>query len=860
MSKIEIIISHSHADLDSLASMLLASKIYPNAKMVFTGDLNENVKEVVSLYGNYLNIYKSKDIDEKKVEKIIMVDTANEKRLGKFRSIINNSLLKVIVYDHHQTVYNNKKNWNYNLTKYGATTTYLLEKVLESGIKLSDYEATIVMMGIYEDTGSLTYSNTTVKDIESAAYLLGVGANLRLVSQFISKTMKKNQIDFFIELLQNGEVFEFVSNKVFIVSYYSDEYIGDLDIICNKIKDIEGVKGVFLIVGNNEHSYIVARSSSIDIRVNEILKRFNGAGHYNAAAASLKDIEFESIFENLKDEIYIKTTIGKRAKDIMTSPVKIISKETKIKDVYKIMIRFSYNGIPVIEKNKVIGLIRRRDVDKALKHGFSNAKVSVYMNKNIIFAGENTTIDELKKLILENDTGRIIIIDSNNSLRGIVSRSDILRSIYEHKKDITSKEYIFQDNLKEKLLSKFSEDIINIFNEIKKLSRKRDEKVYLVGGLVRDLIMDIENLDIDIVVEGNGIEFSRELFEILDAEKIVEHEKFKTATLDLGNDLKLDIASSRIEYYEYPSSLPTVEYGSLKQDLFRRDFTINAMALEIDDFHFGRLIDFFQGYEDIKNKRLRVLHSLSFIEDPTRIIRGIRFANRLDFEIEENSKKQINEAIENGFLNKLSWKRVKTEFMIIFKEKKANTAVEKLFQYGVVQAIHKNITYNKKLIHDMKNIKKYEKYINELKIEIWLIYFLTLLEELNSKDLEFVFRKFAFGEKFIEKFSYGKIKRDIILESIAKSEKNSDLYSSFEYLTKEMIIILLISSNYIIQEKIVYYLDNLMNIKSIIRGQDLIDINYIPKKNYSKCLKKIFEIQIDKDIKNKEELLEYIDN
>lgn len=860
MSKIEIIISHSHSDLDSLASMLLASKLYPNAKMVFVGDLNENVKEVVSLYGNYLNIYKSRDINEEKVEKIIIVDTSNEKRIGKFAKCLENTKIKVILYDHHEDKKNKNFNWEYHMTEYGATTTFLLEKIIEKNIEISDYEATIIMMGIYEDTGSLSYTNTTSNDIKAAAYLLEKGANIRLVAQFISKSMKKDQIDLFIELLQSGETLDFSAEKIFVAKHYSKEYIGDLDMITNKIKDIEGVKGVFILVGDFEHSYIVGRSSSPDIKINEILSFFNGGGHSNAGAASLKNKDFIETYSELKEEIYKKIGHGKIAQDIMTSPVKTVHEDIKIKDVYKIMLQFSYNGIPVVEKHKVVGIITRRDVDRALNHGFSNANVSVYMNKNIISANKNTSIDKLKKLILDNEIGRILILDLNKTLIGIVSRSDILRSIYEHKKNFTSKEYIFQENIKEKLLNLFTEDILNLFNEIKIISKKRNEKVYLVGGIVRDIILGIKNLDIDIVVEGDGINFAKDLFKKINGKNLTKHYKFKTAVLELDSNLKIDIASSRIEYYEYPTSLPTVEFGSLKQDLFRRDFTINSMALEIDDFNFGRLIDFYEGYKDIFDKKIRVLHSFSFIEDPTRIIRGIRFSNRLNFEIEENTKQYLNSAIENGFLNKLSWKRVLTEFIIICKEKDVKTAISKLFEYGVIAAIHPLIKYTKKIQKHIDYIKKYEEIIFFMKIETWLVYFLILLEDLESKELNFVFQKFAFSQKFIEKYNYGKVKRDSIINRINVAKENSELYYSLNKIPKEFLIILLISSNNEIQNKIIFFIKELSKEKPLITGKDLISLNYKPGEEFSEILEKLFRIQLDNGLKDKESLLRYIDN
>jgi tRNA nucleotidyltransferase (CCA-adding enzyme) len=385
---------------------------------------------------------------------------------------------------------------------------------------------------------------------------------------------------------------------------------------------------------------------------------------------------------------------GKKAIDIMNIPVRTILKDTKIKLAYKIMYRMGYGGLPIVEDGEVIGIITRNSVDKALNHGFSNAPVSAYMTSEIITGDKNLSIEELKALIVEKGIGRIPIVDDEKKIIGIVTRTDILNSIYSKNPIRKAKKLKFELDVKNNITEVVPQELTKLLKIIEKLSKKRDEKVFLVGGIVRDFILGINNKDIDIVVEGDGISFALELKEILNAKKIKIHEKFKTAMIIVSDDLKLDIASSRLEYYEYPTSLPVVEYGNIRDDMYRRDFSINAMALEIDSYNFGKLIDFYGGYNDLISKKIKTLHNLSFVEDPTRIIRAFRFAARYKFELGKDTKIFLKNAIADGFLKKISWPRVKQELEILFSDENLTRGMELLDRYNVFCEINPNIKYD----------------------------------------------------------------------------------------------------------------------------------------------------------------------
>lgn len=397
---------------------------------------------------------------------------------------------------------------------------------------------------------------------------------------------------------------------------------------------------------------------------------------------------------------------------------------------------------------------------------------------------------------------------------------------------------------------------LKLLHIIEALSKKRKEKVFLVGGIVRDFLLGINNKDIDIVVEGNGIEFAKDLKKLIKADNIRIHEKFKTAVLTINNELKLDIASSRTEYYECPGCLPIVYSSDIKADMYRRDFTINAMAFEIDNQNFGKLIDFYNGYQDLKDKKIRILHNLSFVDDPTRIIRAIRFVSRYNFDLEENTEFLLIDAINKNLLSKISWDRLKQEFKILFSDKNIEKSIEFLDKYNIFKEIHPNIVYNLKIRENIIKLQSHEYLLKNNKVKKWILVLLIISENLKKEELIFVLKKFDFSKKFISKFSYETTKKESILKKLMTSTKNSEIYSTLEEVSIELIILIYIQTNENkIMEKIEKYLYKLSKSKPLITGKDLIELGITPGKEFKKKLNEYFMKQLDLELPTKNKLL-----
>ena len=838
----EVIISHVHLDLDGFASMILAKKLHPLAILVLSGDVSDNLKELINFYRNEFDIHKASDIKPENINKIVMVDTSNFNRIGKFSILEKNLNIELIIYDHH--------------TKqgYGANSTLLLEKIFEKNIELSKLEATIALMGIYEDTGNFSFKNTSYLDMECGAKLLKIGANLETVIQYVSKSLTQHDLDFLLILMKNGEILEINHHKIFITFYESDTYYNGIDVLINKIMELEGSEACFIITGNTSRASIIGRSTTEKIPVNKILESFSSGGHIFAGSGMTKNKEFIEIKYLLLNSLNNNVLLGKLAKDIMKSPVKTVEPESKLKDVLKLISRFGYSGLPVVKDGQLLGIISRRDVEKTVSHGFGNAPIKAYMTKNLVVGKLHSTLDDIKILMVENEVSRIPIVE-NNKLLGIITRSDLLEGLYNEKSNrspsISKKPTEFYFDYIKKIPKQYE----IILKEIEKLANQRLENCYLVGGIVRDLLLGIENLDLDIVVEGDALSFGAELAKNLDISKIVNHETFRTCIIILKNGLNIDIASSRIEYYEYPTSLPTVDIGNIKEDLYRRDFTINSMAVKLNFGEFGKLIDYYGGYSDLQAKKIRILHNLSFIEDPTRIIRAIRFAVRYDFNFEDETFNFMTQAINDGFLNNLSWQRFKNELIIMLKEKSFEKALDYLIDLKIIEKIHPNIKIDNKTRTHLIEINNFKEYFEDLNIESWLLYLLVILENLDREQLNFIFKRFTFNEDFVKKYNFGKKIRLSISEEIVLCNKNSEIYEICHQIPKEILAIIFIEYK-ISREKIEIYFNRIIKTKPLVNGKTLINLGLKPSELFKNYLNKIYKIQLDNSKLSKDDLIE----
>ncbi|MFW5985187.1 MAG: CBS domain-containing protein [Halanaerobiaceae bacterium] len=727
----EIIVAHNITDLDGLAAMIAASKLYQQARPVFVGRLHRMVRNFMALYRDEFEILDLKDIDLKQVTRIIVVDTYELDRLGELSTFLDQveELPEIIVYDHHPHGPEDIPRVDLDMSQEaGSATTILINKIRAENYHLNPIEATICALGIYADTGKFTHLDTTSEDFTALSFLLESGANMKIINEFLVDELNSKQEQVFNQLQENRMNLTVEGVEVALFSLKYEKYVAGINNVTEKLKSVFNVSVIFVLVEMEGEVVVVARSSDEAVNVGRICSHLNGGGHSGAASGSLEmDLEQaeKKLIALLKKEI--KPPV--RVEDIMTKNVRTISPETEISRAEEIMNKYGHNGLVVCDDGEIKGIFSRRDIEKVKGHDLMHAPVKAYMSKNVIKIACGEPVNKARELMVKYNIGRLPVI-KNGVLQGIVTRSDLINSYYPQTEVPFNYQNIYGNSLVEinpqitditDKLEKMPSRVVNILKNVGEIGRDYSSRIYLIGGMVRDLLLGKENRDLDFVVEGDVEQLAEEISNFYGV-KGSYNDKFETATIEL-EDYDLDLAATRKEYYPSPGALPEVEAADILEDLFRRDYTVNALALNILPSFWGELLDFFDGRSDLEDGKLRILHRFSFLDDPTRIIRGVRLALELDFVLETETSQLAREALTAGDFSDLSFSRVFRELKLLFRNKIGDNFISLLQKYPVFQLFDLEVEIDEQLRKKLLEVEDFLAFLenNEYNIEKCLI-------------------------------------------------------------------------------------------------------------------------------------------
>jgi tRNA nucleotidyltransferase (CCA-adding enzyme) len=358
------------------------------------------------------------------------------------------------------------------------------------------------------------------------------------------------------------------------------------------------------------------------------------------------------------------------------------------------MQRTGFEGYPVVKDGRVIGLLTRRAVDRALTHKMGGRPVSSVMEPGTVTVAPGDPVEKLERLMIAHGWGQVPVVDAGGNIVGIVTRTDVL------KRWAASTPPAQRAEIAARLERSLAPELLALVRDIAATASQMGLSLFFVGGIVRDLLLGQPLYDVDFVVEGDAIALARRLA-LERSGRVKSHARFGTAKWILdprtlyvptpdGLGLRtLDFVTARTEFYTHPTALPQVERSSIKQDLHRRDFTINAMAVRLDPERFGELLDFYGGERDLRDGAIRVLHSLSFVEDPTRMLRAVRFEQRFGFRIEPRTQHLLSGALD--LLDRVSGPRLRNELELIFQEAEPEKAICRLAELGILARINPDL-------------------------------------------------------------------------------------------------------------------------------------------------------------------------
>ena len=734
----EVITTHTNADFDTLASMAAAKKLYPEGHLVFPGSLEKGLKSALEVMKLPYAFEKPKDIDLEDITRLILVDTRNPARIGRFAEITGKKGLDIHIYDHHPSQEGDIKGTLEVVEPYGSTTTILTLILKKRGILLSPDEATVLMAGIYEDTGSLSFPSTKKEDYEAALFLLSNGAVLTAVTGLLKKELTPDEIFALNELIRSEETYTINGVDVVIAMISAEDYKGDVAPLAHRLMDIERMRCLFLLAEVDDRIHIVIRSSTEKVDAGEVSHLLGGGGHPQAASATLKGLTLIQAKEEVLGALKKKAAPEKTAGDIMSFPPITVPPGAPLTEALKLMRRYNINAAPVVKDALLEGIITRQTLDRAIDHGLGTENVGEYMTTDVEWVTAETSISDIRKHVIAHGQ-RLLPVLKDGRVSGVITRTDLLKLLQEELGGMPSKEGRRKRLVSSLMKGQLPPWAYELLKDAGKTAEELGFQAYAVGGFVRDLLLRHENLDIDIVIEGDGIKFAGE-FSKKRRLKVKSHERFKTAVIIFPDGKRLDVATARLEYYERPGALPTVELSSLKLDLYRRDFTVNTLAIALNPERFGELIDFFGAEKDIKEKTLKILHNLSFVEDPTRALRAVRFSERFGFKIAKHTLNLMKNAVRLDILSHTSGARILDELKNILEGEKALSSLKRLSELGILSLIHKKIRWDEaaeKLFERAKETLYWYRFLyTQEKIDEWLVLFLALTDSLTREELK----------------------------------------------------------------------------------------------------------------------------
>jgi len=760
-----VIATHGNTDFDAFGAMLAARRLYPGAVATLSGSLNRNVREFYRLHADELDLVEASRLETDAICRLIVVETVHASRLGELEQVALDEGVEKAVFDHHA---GDPPEWaapeHVVISDDGALTTTLVGILAEREIAVTALEATVFALGIHEDTGSLTYVSATQRDAEALAWCLRHGASQELLAQFLHAPLGEDERDLLAAILDGLEPHDVAGVEVLVAAVAWPCYVDGISNLAHKVVDVTDCKALVLLVEMDARVFCVARSRTDEIDAGAIAELLGGGGHPRAASAISRE-GLDDALVRLEQGLASAARRPLTARPLMSTPARTIPPDETVARALVSCQRYAQSGILVAEDGRLVGVVAREDLDRAVAHGLSHAPVKAVMSGRVATSTPDTPVAELQSLLAAGND-RVAVLEGER-IAGVVTRSDVLKALGAQ----TAPPERPGPMLTEELAR--LERLQRVFETVAAVSEPY-EGVYLVGGTVRDILLGERSFDVDIAVEGDAIALAQALADALGG-RVRAHDKFGTAVVLYGEGERVDVVTARTEFYDAPAALPTVEHASIREDLFRRDFTINAMAVSLKGADLGRLVDPFGGRRDLAAKTIRVLHNLSFIDDPTRIFRAIRYENRYGFRMDDHTVRLARGTIEMGLVGDLSSARLRDELEALLSEGDVEHSILRLADIGAASAIHPHLAADDEAVALLRRlIELRDRY--ELEIPAWRLGLAALarrlppdevydwLQRLNvrRRDAEQVAAAVTVGPKLVERLRDGASPAEVV--------------------------------------------------------------------------------------------------
>jgi tRNA nucleotidyltransferase (CCA-adding enzyme) len=904
----DLILCHTTADFDTLGAAVGVSRLRPGSRIVLSGGAHPAVRDFLALHRDEYPLIEPRSVNPDLIRSIAIVDAQSRDRIGATAKWIDLPNIDIIIYDHHKSVDSDIPATEVHFDSVGAITTLIAEIVQAQSISLTPSEATVMALGIHTDTGSLTYDHTTARDAAALAWLMTQDASLSAIAEYVDPGLSPQLQELLGQALEQLQSETIRGQTIAWVVLQTEDYVPGLSSLASRIMELTDMDALFLA-----HHYcrgaacrdggnvlaVIARSHISGTDLNAVLSPFGGGGHPKAAALTSREEDPQPLLDQILAQFRDQIPQPPTARDLMSSPVRTIRPETTIDEAQRILLRYGHSGLSVVDADRLVGMISRRDLDIALHHGFSHAPVKGYMTTNLKTIAPETLLPEIESLMVTYDIGRLPVLEQEQ-LVGIVTRTDVLRQLHEagsqHSKssDPSTGRSPGRSHTARLDLGRLTPPLQKILAIASEQAQQRGWHLYLVGGGVRDLLLaepdqPVMLNDIDLVVDGfhqsadvgAGVELARSLQALYPQARLEIHGKFQTAALLWHNDptldsLWIDIATARTEFYPYPAANPEVEASSVRQDLYRRDFTINALALRLTHPRANELLDFFGGVLDLQKKHIRVLHTNSFIEDPTRIFRAVRFAVRLGFEIESQTEGFIRYAIASGIYTQFQsgqserviapalQTRLKAELKHILQAPYWKPALKKLSELGALSCIHPTLELDDELWWQLRLVDRWLRRFDPQQMLIhWQLLLEVLLAQLAPEERGFVAQTLQLPHDSIERLTSLCQVQAQLIATLPQATRPSEVVKLLKPYDVPMLTLVAVRSggawrSQSPRQRIWQYLTCWSRVKAPLDGNDLKQLGYKQGRQFKEILDHLLMATLDGDIHDRDTAKRYL--
>lgn len=867
-----IISTRAPVDMDGLASAMAAQKCHPGSVIVLSRELNGRVSSYIDLNREKLPLVEPEG--DLACTLLVGINVTQKEDLEELGSLVDEG-----AGFHSYDRIAGKDECPDKAGKVGATTTLLVEEIIEKGYSLSEWESTLMAMGIYEATGNLLFTSTTKRDVAALGFLWEQGVDIEYMRQFLATPPVISRKTILEKLVSQTEFFELNRLRIMFCWAYVEDYPDGFAEIVHRLGLLNEADVLLCLVKIGEKIKLIARAFDDNIDLRELLEFWKVKGHARAVSETFDSSSVYRIRRDLLDILASSSNYPFQARDIATYPVQGIDSGISVSEAIEMLASCEYSGMPVFEGEKAIGMISRKELYRAQRHLLGDAPVKSFLKKEIVCAGPEDSVTSLMQTMAENNVKRVIITDHKaDRASGIVTRTDLMRFLGKRSPGVTGKKQpgdVFikpagADNLES------IEDLTPLINKVlsPRLQRlllligQRADKdgvsVYLVGGVVRDLLMGrgIPE-DLDLVVIPDAISFARTLNRNLQGE-LTEHETFGTASIRAEGFPHVDLVTARREHYAFPAALPQVEASSLKNDLFRRDFTINTLACSLNLHSFGALFDYFGGRKDLNSGMIRILYNLSFVDDPLRILRAVRFASRFGFIIEEETLQSIKKALNNRLLDQVSRERLNKEIRLIFQEKDPPRVMKRMADTGVLSFLFPRLRPTVKTWSVLGRVKETIEWSRRRE---WIqrpdedvLYLGAFFLGLKKADVRFWGTRLQLSREKIEKLEFAVEEIPRIMEELAVCQvRPGQVLNILGNLPAEtLLLIRALAPNPRVKNFPGYVLDSLRHVRARVDAAELKQMGLEPGPMYGRVLEELKEAILDGRVRTLEEEREFV--